>query len=543
LKRESRYSALYSILYYIGIQTLRFCKRVYRRVIRPVQFPILKGLTSCRLFIHQCLFAASRQYRRMRVETRFSIRCLRRAKSHGVIPCMCECARIAGQGVKRYRHFFRLVAQVVAPVVAVCVLIFTIQYWSNQNYGLVLAYEGEPLAAIPSEQTFEQAHELVNERMVYDAASASTFQIVPRYTLTAVDTEYYATPQSLCEKLIASSGGKIEEATGLYVDGKLVGAVKSQTDLAFLLQSQLKEARAGNDKAEADFVQKVECITGLYPTAAILPSDGMKSLLLGSVNDVSENQNADSNFEGSTSLQNIVYKEDGQALGEGKPLLTVMVTVEETYETVLPFKTMTDADEREYTDFSKITQQGADGLEQCTDRVSYIDGVEVSREVVNRTTLKEVQDQIITVGTKQRSGAVVPGEQGTGRSTCELMWPVPYTRNITSLYEMRWGKMHTGLDISMGGITGQPIVASDGGTVAYVKYSGSGYGYHLAINHGNGVTTLYAHCSKIYVTPGQKVSKGQIVAAVGRTGDSTGPHLHFEVIVNGVKKNPLDYLK
>ena len=100
---------------------------------------------------------------------------------------------------------------------------------------------------------------------------------------------------------------------------------------------------------------------------------------------------------------------------------------------------------------------------------------------------------------------------------------------------------HTGLDIAPG--YGSEICSVKGGTVLYVKDSGSsGYGKHLAINHGGGQVTLYAHCSKILVSEGQTVSAGDVIAEVGKTGWATGPHLHIEVIINGTPVDPLDYI-
>lgn len=98
---------------------------------------------------------------------------------------------------------------------------------------------------------------------------------------------------------------------------------------------------------------------------------------------------------------------------------------------------------------------------------------------------------------------------------------------------------HTGLDIAAS--TGTKIKACAGGTVTFSGYKGS-YGYMVVINHGNGVETYYGHCSKLYVTAGQKVNQGDIIAAVGNTGNSTGPHLHLEIRVNGVAYNPQNYL-
>ena len=98
---------------------------------------------------------------------------------------------------------------------------------------------------------------------------------------------------------------------------------------------------------------------------------------------------------------------------------------------------------------------------------------------------------------------------------------------------------HTGLDIATS--TGTPIVAAASGTVTFSGYKGS-YGNMLVISHGNGVQTYYGHCSKLYVSAGAQVSQGQTIGAVGSTGNSTGPHLHLEVRVNGVAYNPQNYV-
>ena len=123
-------------------------------------------------------------------------------------------------------------------------------------------------------------------------------------------------------------------------------------------------------------------------------------------------------------------------------------------------------------------------------------------------------------------------------------------RTITSYFGRRWGTLHQGLDISGYNAMGKPIVAADGGKVFAVNSTGTwgtgifaGYGYAVIIDHGNGVKTLYAHCSKIAVRAGQKVTKGQTIAYIGSTGYSTGAHLHFEVRVNNRRVDPLPYLQ
>lgn len=127
----------------------------------------------------------------------------------------------------------------------------------------------------------------------------------------------------------------------------------------------------------------------------------------------------------------------------------------------------------------------------------------------------------------------------------KLAWPCPASSRITSQYGYRilFGvrDFHTGIDI--GASKGTNIVAAESGTVILASYGwNGGYGNYIIINHGNGITTRYAHTSALYVSVGQTVSRGQVIAAVGSTGNSTGPHLHFEVRKNGSHTNPLNYL-
>lgn len=115
----------------------------------------------------------------------------------------------------------------------------------------------------------------------------------------------------------------------------------------------------------------------------------------------------------------------------------------------------------------------------------------------------------------------------------------PVSGTITSRFGRRSRGTHTGLDIAAS--KGVPIKAAASGTVVYSGTKGS-YGKLIVIDHGNGVQTYYAHCSKLNYSAGAYVNQGDVIAAVGSTGNSTGPHLHLEVRVNGVAKNPQNYV-
>jgi LysM repeat protein len=128
-------------------------------------------------------------------------------------------------------------------------------------------------------------------------------------------------------------------------------------------------------------------------------------------------------------------------------------------------------------------------------------------------------------------------EPAAPAGTSGMIWPSS-CRRISQYYR---GWLHTGVDIACP--FGTPIRAAEGGVVSLVQYSRTGYGYHVIINHGGGIQTLYGHMSTISVKAGQRVSRGETIGLEGSTGRSTGPHLHFEVRINGAKANPLSYVR
>jgi len=146
---------------------------------------------------------------------------------------------------------------------------------------------------------------------------------------------------------------------------------------------------------------------------------------------------------------------------------------------------------------------------------------------------QKIQEQIAAAS----GGIALPaGPLGTP-SAAGLIWPV--SGPITSGYGYRWGRLHEGIDIAVP--EGTPIRAAASGTVIIAGYTG-GYGNYTCIDHGGGLSTCYGHQSGYAVSAGESVSQGEIIGYSGNTGSSTGPHLHFEVRINGVATDPLGYL-
>ena len=134
------------------------------------------------------------------------------------------------------------------------------------------------------------------------------------------------------------------------------------------------------------------------------------------------------------------------------------------------------------------------------------------------------------------------GSRGNG----QFIWPVPFTRNVTSRFGWRTDPLtgqqrhHNGIDIAAANIHGQSVLAAAGGVVVGAGWNG-GFGNWIQINHENGYVTVYAHLDRIHVSRNQRVNQGYVIGTVGNTGRSTGPHLHFEIIRNGRHVNPMIY--
>jgi murein DD-endopeptidase MepM/ murein hydrolase activator NlpD len=166
-------------------------------------------------------------------------------------------------------------------------------------------------------------------------------------------------------------------------------------------------------------------------------------------------------------------------------------------------------------------------------RQSVLAGVRSSRGDAQED-LDDLQAESAALAERIRSSS--GGSSGDGSSSSGFIWPVNGV--LTSGFGWRWGRMHEGIDIAAP--TGTPIRAAAAGAVIYAGYMG-GYGNIVIIDHGSGLSTAYAHQSAIYVGGGS-VSQGTVIGAVGSTGNSTGPHLHFEVRVNGSAVDPMGYL-
>ena len=173
--------------------------------------------------------------------------------------------------------------------------------------------------------------------------------------------------------------------------------------------------------------------------------------------------------------------------------------------------------------------------------ISGLQGKQKKLEEENKTyekAIKSLENQIASLSkSASLSGVVYDGSQ--------FGWPCPGYYTVYSPYGMRSGRMHKGIDISSSGIYGASVVSAGSGVVIAAGWNSGGYGNYVMVNHGtkDGRTyiTLYGHLSSVLTSVGASVSKGTVIGKVGSTGRSSGPHLHYEIRVNGSAVNPMGY--
>jgi len=220
-------------------------------------------------------------------------------------------------------------------------------------------------------------------------------------------------------------------------------------------------------------------------------------------------------------------------LVKAEPLVQVATTLTTTIQEKIPYGTIYENDANLWKGQQSVKQAGTYGSREVTYRIVKTNESEVQRETLVDKLILEPISQVVIKGTK--SMVASRGDGGNGI----LAWP---TRDkINSPYGKKRGRsIHTGTDID--GDIGDPIYSAGSGVVLEAGWKGN-YGKCIIIDHGNGLSTLYGHLNKINVTMGQTINRGDLIGELGTTGRSTGPHLHFEVRLNGVHQNPLRYLE
>lgn len=333
-------------------------------------------------------------------------------------------------------------------------------------------------------------------------------------------------------------------AGALVVNGKPIAYLESKAEAEKLLE-KLKEENTVVDDGEklisVDFAEEVTVAEKSVKSGQLITFDEAYQLITTGTDKpekytVKEGDNlwliarrndmyVDDIMRANHLKSENLHPGDELILVKSQPYINVVAKVEGEKIETIPFETKTEIDKN--ASGVRIKQDGRNGEKKVVYVATKVNGVIDEQEVKEETILKEAVTRILVKGNQ----VTVASRGGGGGS---LDWPA--YGPITCYY----GRGHTGLDI--GAKKGSAIKAADSGTVTFTGWQG-GYGNFIIINHGNGIITRYAHCSSISVSKGQQVARGETIGAVGSTGRSTGPHLHFEVLSGGSFQNPLSYLR
>lgn len=342
-----------------------------------------------------------------------------------------------------------------------------------------------------------------------------------------------------------NTGAELVEACGVYVDNEFIGAVVSGDYIEEELDLMLEEYKNDDSIIEADYAVETELKQGVYRSAALVSAEDMTDYLTGEKEIVTE-YTAD---EGDTTEK--LADDFGMTVEEVKELNPEIEELEEgesikVRETVsvLPVKYTCEVTEEERLNYDMIAEEtgeyySEEGKRIIRYEVTYIDGTEVSRKLKQSETVIEPVFEVADYASEEElySESIPETESEDSAAYGSFIWPVNGGYVSDPFMSDR---NHKGMDIAAD--SGTDIYAADSGTVIDAGWNDGGYGNYVVIDHGNGYVTLYGHASEVYVSAGQTVSAGELIAAVGTTGDSTGNHCHFEIRYNGDYLNPAAFI-
>lgn len=385
----------------------------------------------------------------------------------------------AVRGIGRHRAV--CAAVVFAPMLAVPGALLL-------HSGTMVYADGRPLGLIENPDALSAAVDAIEQSASSLAGEEYTLPVtIETRTLRAPESQFL-TDEELTDDLITASG-ELDTLAVISVDGEQAGVCRTADDAQALL-----------DRVKAQ-----------YTTAADENADFLQDVRVDSV-------------VAQTSLTDDL----GTLYSDLAPRLDVTSTRAVTYTETIPYETITQENDQLDQTYRATLQEGSAGEAVVTAEIQTVDGQEHGRTILARTVLSEATDEIVEVGTRN-----------VGIGTGEFDLPV-YGYTFTSGFKWRWGKLHSGVDLAVA--EGTPVYAADNGKVIVAEDSGNGYGNYIIIDHQNGFKTLYGHNSELLVSVGDIVAKGDKIALSGNTGNSTGPHLHFEVHVNDEKVDPQQYL-
>lgn len=352
--------------------------------------------------------------------------------------------------------------------------------------GFKVNYAGSIIATIKNAAVFDDAKSIAVKSIESSNAAGAIKQ--PNFKMTLTVSNRLCSALKLADAIIENTND-IVEASALVVNGET-------EELAECLEKSRTRFETKGAENTSEFTDEVKTEKGYYLKSEIASADELT------------------------------------AAAEKLNVKTVLVI---TTDTEIPFTTKTVKTSNELIGYSSVKTAGQNGINRKTENVEKLNGEEVAREELKTEVVKEPVEQVTLVGTAKSTATAA---QRIAARSEGLICPLSKGSFVVSSYYGD-GRGHKGMDLAADRGTG--IYASAAGTVVSAGFDGA-YGYSVVVDHGNGLKTRYAHASALKVAKGARVEQGDLLALVGNTGNSTGNHLHYEVLINDTRVNPAPYI-
>lgn len=426
--------------------------------------------------------------------------------------------------------------KLIAIVLVLLTFLLCVFYFSGFAYAVVV--DGKAIGYVKQQDEAEEAIAEAKDyiKTVYGLDVSVTNKV--EYKRARPAEEQINDKEQIKSAFLNSLDFK-SHAACIYIDGKKTVVLKDG-DAAQKLLNDIKTKLSGGAK-NASFKEKVEIKeenvslgeVAEYDEAreTLLKSDKMTTYIVKEGDTLwdiaaANGTTADKLMELNRDIsEKAMHPGDTIVLDKPLPLVTVVTKDVAEYNMPIPFEIENIKDSSLPIRVTRVKQQGVEGSKRVKAEIIKENGVEVARNILEEEVISQPVKKIVRVG--------------TNRTLATGMFSYPVAGVLTSRFGQRWGREHTGVDLAVS--SGTKVKAADGGKVIFTGRSG-GYGILVKIDHGNGYVTYYGHLSKILVSRGERVAKGDVIALSGNTGNTTGPHLHFEVRKNGTPLNPLNYL-
>lgn len=551
-KNKSR-SSLYDFFNAAGTSSIEFMRsicRIFLNASRFIGLEILNVIKNIlKLLIHILTLPVDAFKERMKV-TRKMQQSLRKAEKKGKKSFFLELIKCAGSFLFGENGVCYTAFNYILPIISAAFLIGVISFGSGLEYGICVEYNGVDLGVIAAESEFDSASNEVQQRIAH-SENADMPDFDSKLSVKIIsDDEEVLSPGQLADKMLEVSDHELTQAYGVYIDGQLLGAVKDKTPVESALADVLLNYTTDPNAKDIKFQNNVELTEGIYLADTIMSEDSIISTLTSTKQVISDYV---VQREESPLIICIKHSMELDSFMSLNPKVGDTCTpgqIVKVYKTVnyLPIQYTREVQSISLVDFDTIEVEtsslnlgkkellvkGQKGERTNNVEVVYVDGIERERHVINSVITKQPVTQQIGIGTySARPASSDTLLYGTG----EFSWPIDGGYISDTFISDR---NHKGIDIAAP--AGTNIYAAADGVVVTSGWNNGGYGYYVIIDHQNGYKTLYGHCSVLYASEGQTVTRGQLIAGVGTTGNSTGNHCHFEVMYQGKYYDPALFL-